>query len=456
VTDGGKTYTLTLRPNLKFSNGSPVVVSDVAFAIERSIKLNWGGASFYTGNIVGATAFADGKAKTISGITSDDTTGVITFHLLAPYGAFPNLLSFVNAAPLPPTTAMKNLSNDPPPGVGPMEIKNVVPDQSYEVAINPVYASEEIPGVPAAKVNVDVKVVSNPETEAEEVLNNSADYFDFGDTLPPSLVAQIEGQDTSRFSKQKEISTFYFFMNTANKPFSSQLAREAVVTALDRTALERLASGFITPDCYFIPDGMTGHPTAPCPYGSATAQGNIPKAKALVQQSGMAGTPVTVYGQARDPRDKYVAYYTQLLNQIGFKATEKIISDAQYFPTIGNLKTEPQTGFADWIQDFPDPIDYYLLLSKSAIQATNNENYGQVDDPMIESAVKSLGPVPSTELTSVASKWTAIDEYTATKAYTAVFGDETVPFFFSTRINFGAAVFNAEDGTLFNSLQLNS
>ena len=76
-----------------------------------------------------------------------------------------------------------------------------------------------------------------------------------------------------------------------------------------------------------------------------------------------------------------MTYYTQFLNQIGFKATQKVIADATYFPTIGNLKLNPQTGFADWNQDFPNPIDFYLLLQGSAIQPTNNQNFGQVNDP---------------------------------------------------------------------------
>ena len=81
-----------------------------------------------------------------------------------------------------------------------------------------------------------------------------------------------------------------------------------------------------------------------------------------------------------------MTYYTQFLNQIGFKATQKVIADANYFPTIGNLKLNPQTGFADWNQDFPNPIDFYLLLSSKAIQPTNNQNFGQVDDPKIDCA----------------------------------------------------------------------
>ena len=92
--------------------------------------------------------------------------------------------------------------------------------------------------------------------------------------------------------------------------------------------------------------------------------GNLAKAKQLVQQSGMAGTPVTVWSETRSPRQQWMTYYTQFLNQIGFKATQKVIADANYFTTIGNLKLNPQTGFADWNQDFPNPIDFYLLLAR--------------------------------------------------------------------------------------------
>ncbi len=95
----------------------------------------------------------------------------------------------------------------------------------------------------------------------------------------------------------------------------------------------------------------------------------------------MAGTPVTVWSETRSPRQQWMTYYTQFLNQIGFKATQKVIADATYFTTIGNLKLNPQTGFADWNQDFPNPIDFYLLLQGTAILPTNNQNFGQVNDP---------------------------------------------------------------------------
>ena len=64
------------------------------------------------------------------------------------------------------------------------------------------------------------------------------------------------------------MQNFYFFMNSTIKPFNSQLVREAVVMSVDQNALSKLDSGNLVPGCYFLPIGMIGHPTKPCPYGN--------------------------------------------------------------------------------------------------------------------------------------------------------------------------------------------
>jgi len=449
VSADGKTYTMTLRPGLTYSDGKPVKAADFAYTIQRAIKINWGGKSFFTTNIAGAAAFDKGSAKTISGITTDDATGKITITLLGPYGAFPNVLSFPAAGLVPTGTALTNLTNNPPPGVGPYVIKNVVPNQSFSAVRNPNW--KPLPGIAAGHVDVNVKITSNTQTEAEMVLNNSADAFDWGDTIPPALVSQIQSKAADRFMEEPSISSFYFFLNTKVKPFNNLLARQAVAYAVDRQAIVRLSSGTIQPGCYFLPPGMIGHPAAPCPYGEKP---DLAKARALVTQAGLAGSPVTVWGQMRSPRREYVDYYTSVLNQIGFKATEKIIADAQYFPTIGNLKLNPQTGFADWNQDFPNPSDFYLLLDKTAIQQTNNQNFSQVGDPHIQSELAALNKVPATALQSVAARWSALDEYVAKQGYESVYGAQLHPKFLSNRLDFAAAVFHPVNGNDWSTWQL--
>jgi peptide/nickel transport system substrate-binding protein len=460
VSDGGLTYTCTLRHGLEFSNGKPVVASDFTYAVERAIKMPWGGSgAFITPVIAGGTAFADGKAKTITGITTNNTSGVITMHLTAPYGPWDNVLAFpAMGLVYPPAAPFKNEPNNPPPGVGPYYVKNIVPNASFTAVPNPKWASFKIPGIPAAHVTVNVKVnQTNTAASAESVLNNTADFFDWADTIPGSLISQIKSKASDRY-RLVDLggSTYYIFMNQTEKPFNNQLAREAVVTALNEQAFVRIGSGTLIPACWFLPPAVPGHPpaSAKCPYSNAQFTGDIAKAKQLVQQSGLAGTPVTVWSQGRPPRQQWMTYYTQILNEIGFKATQKVIADASYWTTLGDLKLHPQTGFADWNMDYPNPVDFYLLVTKAGILPQNNENFGEVQDPYIDNQVNTLKPTPTSDLSTVASKWQSLDEYVAKKADVAVFGYQTFPFFASDRINYAALVFQPEYGWDWTSFQL--
>jgi peptide/nickel transport system substrate-binding protein len=455
VTNGGKTYTVTLRKGLKYSNGAPVKAGDFLFSLERAVKLPWGGSGqFMTPVIVGATAYSKGKSKTISGVQANNATGKIVIHLTAPYGAFDNVLAEPALGLIPKGSApFKNDPLHPPPGCGPYMIKNVVANKSFAVDKNPYW--KPLPGIPAGQDNVDVTVNSNVSSNAEQVLNNSADIFDWADSVPGSLLPQIQAKASSRY-KLVNLggSTYYFFMNSQEKPFNNQLAREAVVTGLNETAYSRLGSGTLAPACFFLPPAIPGHPTGACPYGTP-GTGNLAKAKALLKKSGMEGAKVTVWTEQRVPRLQWGTAYTQYLNQLGFKATQKEIADATYFQTIGELKLHPQTGFADWNQDFPDPVDFYgVLLDGHAILPTNNENFGEVNDPKINAAVSRLGQVPVTKLQQDSSQWQKIDEYVAKKAYVAVFGYQKFPFFASDRMNYPALKVNPLYGWDFTSFQL--
>jgi peptide/nickel transport system substrate-binding protein len=454
VSSDGKTYTFILRKGLVYSNGVPVKASDFAHTIERAIKLGWGNKELLTENIVGGEDFDKGKASSIAGIATDDASGTITIKLLAPYGPFVNVLAFPAVGLVPGATPMKSLPNSPPPGVGPYEIASVVPNKSFSLVRNPHFSSSTIPGVPTGHVDVSVRIVSNNQSEAEQVLANTADVFDYNDTIPPTLLPQVQSQASGRYAKEPTVSGEYFFLNTKEAPFDNPLAREAVNYAIDKRALQRLDSGMLDPACYFLPVGMPGHPSSPCPYGEPGVAPNVAKAKELVRQSGLAGTPVTVWGQSRSPHKEYVDYYASVLNAIGFKATEKIVADAQYYATVGNVSNKVQTGWLSFSQDFPNPVDFYQLLDAKSILPTENHNLSQVDDPHIQSEIAALGPVPSSRLASVVSRWQALDEYTAKKAYMAPFGYDEAPKFFSDKIDFSAAVFHPVYGNDWSSLQL--
>ena len=61
-----------------------------------------------------------------------------------------------------------------------------------------------IPGIPAGHVDVNVKISSNVDSNALSVLNNTADVFDWADTIPGSLLPQISSKASDRFSKKTD------------------------------------------------------------------------------------------------------------------------------------------------------------------------------------------------------------------------------------------------------------
>ena len=350
---------------------------------------------------------------------------------------------------------MVNLSNTPPPGVGPYMISHVVPNQSWVGAINPYYATEAIPGIPAGKVTVHAKVESNTATETEDVLSNTADLFDTGDVIAPQLLARIKSEAASRYSTTQVEQTYYFFLNTATKPFNSQLVREAVTMAVDRSAIARLDGGNLSPGCYFLPPAMIGHPSAACPYGNPAGHPNVAKAKKLIAQAGDAGATVTVYSEQRQPKSQFATYYASVLSSLGFKVVIKPVADSLYFQTVGNLKLNAQTGFDNWLEDFPNPGDFYQNnLDAQGIQPTNNVNLGQVNDPAIQRALSKLYAIPASQVTAHAASWRALDYYTAKKAYALVLGYPVSPVFASNRIDYHALVVQPSYGWDWTSIQL--
>ncbi len=450
VSADGKTYTFQLRDGLTYSDGTPVVASDFAHTIKRVINLESGGSPFYLG-IVGAEDYLAGNdpEADIEGITTDDKTGEITVELVEPDATFSNVVAMNFAGLVPGDTEFKNLTESPPPGVGPYEITESVPNRQFVMEKVPGFADFGIEGIPTGNIDkMTTSIIKNQTQQAQDVLNNELDYMQ--DPPPadfkPTVLEAVgpDGSEEQRYEEFVTTSTYYFFMRNDLPPFDDPEVRKAVNIGLDKPALARLFGGELTPGCSFLPPGMPGYDealdTTDCPWGDPNSSGDQEAAAQMIKDAGAEGAKVTVYGNNDDPTDKVTEAYAEQLTEIGLDATPEILDGGVYFQTVGNDKTKAQTGFTNWFQDFPHPFNFFFLVDGDTIQPTNNQNYGWIDDPEITDTIDELLLEP--DITAVEQEWTDLNRYLSESGQIAVYGHRKLATFVSDRIDFEATQFH--------------
>lgn len=442
VSNGGKTYTLFLRPGLRYSDGQPVKASDFTYAVERLFKINSGGSPFYTG-IVGAEKFAETKTGGIPGIKTDDKSGEIVIDLLQPRGTFTNELGLMFVAPVPAGTPIKDLSADPPPGTGPYAITQSKPGRSWSYERNPYWAkanSKAMPDLPSGHMDkIDITVVGNPSSQISDVERGKFDWMQ--NPPPPDEYARVKEEfEGTQFRVEETISTYFFWMNMEQAPFDDLKVRQAVNYAVDGEALERIYAGQLTAGQQILPDGMPGYKELDLyPH-------DLAKAKALIKEADPADMEVTVWGLTEPENREATEYFESVLSDIGFDTTLKIVNAANYFSLIGNESTpDLDTGWANWFQDYPHPNDFFQpLLAGESIQPTNSTNLSRIADPALDKKVaelreQTLGPEQEAEYAEVDKGYMELAPW-------APYGSRTVTTFVSDEINFDELIFNLTFG----------
>jgi peptide/nickel transport system substrate-binding protein len=438
ISRDGRTYSLTLRKGLRYSNGNRVKASDFKKTIERDFLLDSAGAGFFR-NIVGAEGFAKRQKGGIKGIVVDDATRSIVINLVAPQGDFENVLASEFAAPVPANAPPADTSLHPLPSTGPYQITSYAPKSQIVETRNPNFQAWRFHGnVPAGNPDrVTWDIVPTAAIALKRVLRGQDDWMGYYQ-IPSKRLPAIEQRYESRLQPFTPPNLMYFFMNTRVPPFNDVNVRRAVNYAISRRWLKRLAGGLAHTTENVLPPG----------YPSFRAHGlyrrDLRKAVRLVhrylRKSGYT-RHVFVWNHDVAADLPYTEYLVSVLNRLGFHASEKVVTASSYWTTIGNRRTRAQIGFADWVQDYPHPLDWFGLLDGRAITATHNSNYANFDVGWANREIAALTQSP--RLTpSVDARWAALDEKVMRLAPWAPFLNAEETDFFSGRVVLGCYVNN--------------
>jgi peptide/nickel transport system substrate-binding protein len=442
LSNGGRTYTLFLRPGLKYSNGEPVRASDFAHTVERLFEVNSPASPFYT-DIVGAGAFAETKKGGIPGISTDDKSGKIEIDLVQPRGTFTNELAMPFMAPLPAGTPSEDLSATPPPATGPYAIVDSKPGKSWEYERNPQWAkanSEAMPDLPSGHFDrIEITVIGNPATQVNDIEQGKYDWLQ----PPPSpdrYAAVMNKYEGTQFRVEPGTSTYYFWMNTKRAPFDDPEVRRAVNYALDGAALERIYAGQLEAGQQILPPSMPGYEEFELyPH-------DIAMAKAMIRKADPADRQITVWTNTEPENREAGEYYEGVLRDLGFEPKLKLVDASNYNAITGNRSTpDLDTGWNNWFEDYPHPADFFgPLLAGESILPVGNYNFSETDLPQVNRKIAELGREtlgPEQE-----AEYAELDEELMRYAPWAPYGTRTVSTFVSDAIDLDSVVFNPTFG----------
>jgi peptide/nickel transport system substrate-binding protein/oligopeptide transport system substrate-binding protein len=352
VSADGLTYTFHLRQGVTFHDGSKFRAQQVSRSFERVLDPAMrGGRGWPLYPVRGAHEFADGKAKTISGLkVVDDST--ITLTLTEPLAIFPKLLAMPVTSIVPDSTPAN--FGEHPVGTGPWRFVEWKHDDHLRFARNPSYWG----GAPKVD-SLMARIIPEPSTAVAEFESGNVDVL----YVPEGETRRWEETDEkkARLQSAPALRLWYVGINTTRGALSDARVRQAINIAVDRkTILTQLISGRGRLAAGVIPPALEGADTMRAPYPFDPA-----KAKALLAAAGHAnGIDVELWCSTTAPFPRIAETIQGYLQAVGIRV--KIVQRDASSMREAARKGQTDLVLKDWFADYPDAENFLYPLLHSA------------------------------------------------------------------------------------------
>jgi peptide/nickel transport system substrate-binding protein len=280
ISPDGKRYTISLRTDAHFHDGTTMNADDVVTSLQRWMRLSPRGKT--------AAGYVDSVAA------SNPST--VVMMLKQPYAPMLALLAYPNgAAAIMP----KRLATAPDPlkeiiGTGPYKLIEYKPDQYIRLAKFPDYVSP--PGPAAGYAGKRQAVIDelrfvpvpNPVTRVDGLLSGQ---FQFADLLTPEGYQRLANQPNVKQGLVDSPNASNMIFNTKGGVLSDPRLRRAIRYAIIPS--DMLAAAFGAPPMWQLEGSI--YPKGTAWYDPETPGYNVydpDKAKALMKEAGYDGKPI--------------------------------------------------------------------------------------------------------------------------------------------------------------------
>lgn len=370
LSDDGKTYTFTLRDDLKWSDGTALKAEDFVYSWNRAVSPTTAADYEYMFDVIDGYDVPEPKEgeepteKVLNVKATDDKTLVVTLKTRTPY--FLELCAFPAFSPVRKDLIEANGEKWATVvttyiGNGPYKMTEWVPGSHITYTKNENYWDYKNLGTKNLKfVLMDEDSAILNAFVQKEIL--------FADSMPQDEIDAW--RDKPEFNLEGQLGTYYISYNVKKAPLDNKLVRQALTLAIDRDFIvKNIGKAGQVPAGAFVPTGLTDidktkeFRTVGGNYFDPTAganAANVAKAKELLAQAGYpdgVGLPAIEYLYNTGTGHQAIGEAIQnMWKEIGVNVTLV----PQEWGTFLNTRKNGDYSIArnGWLGDYNDPISF--------------------------------------------------------------------------------------------------
>ena len=391
ISADGLTYTFTMRPDGRWSNGDPVTAADFEFGLRRSADPET--LSRYSSVLAPirnarAVIAGDLPPQELGVVAADERTLVIYLETPTPY--FLGLLTHSTCYAAHRGTVEAHGSNwsrvETHVGNGAYGLKEWVVQSHIHLERNPHYWDD-------ANTTIEEVRYYAIENQDAELKRYRADELDITATIPQKQLKWIRKNLSEEFRVTPYLGTYYFGFNTTRPPFADQPGlRRAMSLAVNRKIITEIVSGAGEPVAYGWVPPVRGYAQQAPEEAEWTQEQREAEARRLYAQAGYSSeNPLKVevlYNTSDNHKRIAIALRFMWQEVLGVEAT-LANQEWKVFLETRKRKQETEIFRAGWIGDYEDAYTFAQLLDSS-----NEQNDSGYNNPRYDALLAAASAEP--------------------------------------------------------------
>ncbi|WEV25562.1 ABC transporter substrate-binding protein [Streptomyces sp. 71268] len=426
--EGGRTWTYTLKDGLKFEDGTPITSRDVRHSIERLY------AKYQTNGPLYLQQWLSGEGQTFREALPDGPYGgdhlpasvldtpdekTIVFHFDQPRAEVPFAVAMPNIGAVPPGKDKKEGYNKAPVASGPYKVADFKPGKGITFVRNKHWDPKTDP---IRHQYVDRFEVSFGHQWTDSTRRLLADQgadkqaMTWNNAVDPAQISTVLKDRGAMARSLTRTQPYVDVVSINTSRVKNKKVREALAWAFPGGQYLQQYGGPKAGEIAgsLVGPTLKGHNPDFDPFQKRKYPGgNIKKAKELLKEAGEEGYRIVyAYGNDKPGQDASVVV-ERALEAAGFQVEKKELDRGTYYTQIGKVNNTYDLYRSSWSADWPSGSTVVPPVYGGENVHDSSPNYSHLNSPAINKEIERIERIE--DLNKAAPEWVRLAERVLTE-----------------------------------------